>query len=154
MGKLYKAKVNEIRELRKQGYLQKETAEKVGVSEKTVGKYAPSSERRIAQSGRFKNIPDPVYRIIDSLLDHIDIIEKVIQLELDGVSCPRCLEGKLVFDKYKFFYVCSECGHILYTPNNICRNCYTINDLQNNPNIESGICRECGHDMYSFENEP
>jgi len=41
MGRLTKAKTDEIGKLRKEGYTQKETAEKVGVHIRTVRKYDP-----------------------------------------------------------------------------------------------------------------
>ena len=46
MGRLTKTKVDEIAKLRKQGYTQKETAEKVNVHLLTVRKYDPLKQNR------------------------------------------------------------------------------------------------------------
>ena len=46
MGRLIKAKIDEIARLRKQGYTQKETAEKLNVHIRTVRKYDPLREKK------------------------------------------------------------------------------------------------------------
>ena len=46
MGRLTKAKIDEIARLRKQGYTQKETAEKLNVHIRTVRKYDPLREKK------------------------------------------------------------------------------------------------------------
>ena len=46
MGRLTKAKIDEIAKLRQQGYTQKETGEKVEVHLRTVRKYDPLREQR------------------------------------------------------------------------------------------------------------
>ena len=50
MGRLTKAKIDEIAKLRQEGYTQKETAEKVGVHLRTVRKYDPLSEQKPVRS--------------------------------------------------------------------------------------------------------
>jgi len=47
MGRLTKAKVDEIRKLRQEGYTQKETAEKAKVHLRTVRKYDPLKEKPV-----------------------------------------------------------------------------------------------------------
>ena len=52
MGRLTKAKVDEIAKLRKQGYTQKETAEKANVHIRTVRKYDPLREKKASYAHR------------------------------------------------------------------------------------------------------
>ncbi len=46
MGRLAKAKIDEIEKLRKEGYTQKEVAEKVRVHPRTIRKYDPLHQQR------------------------------------------------------------------------------------------------------------
>jgi len=149
MGRLYKAKIDSIRELSEQGYLQKEVAEKVGVHVKTVRKYTASSGCSISRSGVSENIPESVRNVIASILDYIDLIESALQLDKNrNVHCPRCLEGEFDFDAVKMFYVCRKCGHRLDTPFDICRKCFTVNNILKDRTGGIYTCKECGHELH------
>lgn len=52
MGRLAKAKIDEISKLRKQGYTQKETAERVKVHLRTVRKYDPLKPKPTSEQDR------------------------------------------------------------------------------------------------------
>jgi hypothetical protein len=73
MGRLTKAKIDEIGKLREQGYTQKETAEKVKVHLRTVRKYDPLREKPVRPSReQAKELEEAISKLAakgDELLD-------------------------------------------------------------------------------------
>ena len=148
MGRLYKAKVDKIQELSKQGYLQREIAEKLGVHVKTVRKYDPTNRSISSGSNPTGSVPESIRNVIALMLDYIEFIE--INLQLDKVRngyCPRCSKKQFEFDAIKFIYQCGNCGYILLQSSDICRNCFAENSYDEEQGYSS-TCKECGYKMY------
>ncbi len=147
MGRLYKAKVDKIQELSKQGYLQREIAEKLGVHVRTVRKYDPSNRSTSSGSNPTGSVPESIRNVIALILDYIEFVGS--NLELDKIRngyCPRCSKKQFEFDAIKLVYECGNCGHKLVLPSDVCRNCFT----QNNYDEEQGYsstCKACGHEL-------
>ena len=96
MGRLIKAKIDEIAKLRKEEYTQKETAEKVGVHPRTVRKYDPLRQDR-AEKRSVENRLSVLEEAIRVCWDYIDLLYWVIvrspigdSLETKTYVCPRC----------------------------------------------------------------
>lgn len=71
MGRLTKSKIDEISKLRKQGYTQKETAEKANVHLRTVRKYDPLKEQRPRPTvERVREIEESCNRLAELGLAH------------------------------------------------------------------------------------
>jgi len=72
MGRLTKAKIDEIAKLRQQGYTQAETAEKVGVHLRTVRKYDPLREQRPTRPSaeQVKEIEEACWKLVALGLAH------------------------------------------------------------------------------------
>ncbi len=70
MGRLTKAKIDQIRKLRKDGYTQKETAEKVDVCLRTVRKYDPIREKPEPTRERVKDLEQVISELIAKGLLH------------------------------------------------------------------------------------
>jgi len=146
MGRLYKAKVNSIQGLLKQGYLQKEVAEKLGVSVRTVRKYDPSSRSRTSLGSCTAGIPELVRNVIVWMLDYMQFLEDTLELDkIRNGRCPRCGEKQFEFDAIKFVYRCGNCGYSMALPSYICRNCFAQNNFDQEDPYK---CRECGHKIY------
>lgn len=148
MGRLYKAKVDKIQELSKQGYLQREIAEKLGVHVRTVRKYDPSNRSTSSGSNPTGSVPESIRNVIALILDYIEFMES--NLELDKIRnghCPRCSEKQFEFDAIKFVYECGNCGHRLVLPSDVCRNCFTQNSFEEYQTRGLYTCKECGHKM-------
>ena len=148
MGRLYKAKVDKIQELSKQGYLQREIAEKLGLHVRTVRKYDPSNRSTSSGSNPTGSVPESIRNVIALILDYIDFMES--NLELDKIRnghCPRCSEKQFEFDAIKFVYECGNCGHRLVLLSDVCRNCFTQNSLEEYRTRGLYTCKECGHKM-------
>ena len=149
MGRLYKAKVDSIRELLKQGYLQKEVAEKLGVHVRTVRKYDPSSMPSTSHSGSTVSVLDLVRDTIAWILDYMDFIESSLQLDkIRNGRCPRCSEKKFEFDAIRLIYSYANCGYSLVSPSDICRNCFTQNPYDEDNDQDPFKCKECGHKIH------
>lgn len=129
MGRLSKAKVDQIQKLRKKGYLQKEVAEMAGVDIKTVRAYDPM--RRISKpevqaiKEPEKSTPDiELYKGLTKLANWVTILS----IHLPGkIYCPNCLfpSGLELEKKSKAVilrllddgdYRCSECGALFPSP--------------------------------------
>jgi len=91
MGRLTKAKMDEIRKLREQGYTQKETAEKVKVHLRTVRKYDPLREQR-----PISPTPDQVRELEEACSELV--AEGLVHKESDGRFRISSL-GKRVYVK-------------------------------------------------------
>jgi hypothetical protein len=117
MGRLSKKKVDEIKELLKQGYLDSEIAELVGVHSKTVAKYDPNRQKR---SNKWASIEYRVNELEEGLktcLDWLEVFHTGIQI--GAMFCPRCI-GDLELNQIEFAYVCKSCGHKIIWPLDWC----------------------------------
>lgn len=70
MGRLTKAKADEIEKLRKEGYTQKEVAEKVGVHLRTVRKYDPLREKPKPTREQVKELEEAISELAAKGLLH------------------------------------------------------------------------------------
>ncbi|MBW2342086.1 MAG: response regulator transcription factor [Deltaproteobacteria bacterium] len=148
MGRLYKVKVDEIQKLSKEGHLQKEIAERLGVNVRTVRKYAPSSRSTSSGSNPTGSVLESIRNVIAFILDHIEVMEN--HMELDKVRngrCPRCSEKQFELDPIKLVYRCGNCGHRLVLPSDVCRNCFAQNNYDEDTDQDPYKCKECGHEM-------
>ena len=131
MGRLSKAKIDQIHKLRKKGYLQTEVAEKVGVNVKTVKTYDPlrgtsrSGAKPTHELGRHTSHTS-LLSDVRSLADWVSLLF-LYTIDPDRVPCPRCLlqmrlsqeEESRVVDMDMLEdgnYECPECGYILTSP--------------------------------------
>ena len=136
MGRLSKAKIDQIHKLRRKGYLQKEVAEKVGVNVKTVKTYDPlrgtsrSGAKPTHELGRYKS-PTSLLSDIRSLADWVSLLF-LYTIDPDHVPCPRCLFSTQLSPEEKSGtvemnvlenddYECPECGYILTSPPKLSR---------------------------------
>ena len=148
MGRLFKARIDAIKELSKEGYLQREIAEKLGVHIRTVRKYAPTNRPTSSGSNLLGSVPESVRDTIAWILDYIEFIES--NLELDKIRngcCPKCSEKQFELDAIKFVYECGNCGYKLVLPSDVCRNCFTQNSFEEYQTRGLYTCKECGHKM-------
>ena len=141
MGRLTKKTIDEIVKLRKQGYTQKEAAERLRIHIRTVRKYDPL--RVFTKHPYIENDPIKSIRaVISVILVWLDVLSN----ELIGIDndCPRCGIDSLEYDGDKDLFICRECGYRLIMPENICRNCFAFNRLKFDRNYIERICQECG----------
>jgi predicted transcriptional regulator len=121
VGRLRKAKIDQIAKLRSEGYTQAETAEKIGVCLKTVRKYDPESISGSAKEWQeLKTLPQRVRKLEEvakslSLLALSNQIERIAKDEKYWLWCPKCdspVEVEELKDKKtkKSYYGCHECG--------------------------------------------
>lgn len=144
MGRLTKKKADQIANLRKQGYIQKEVAEKLGVHVRTVRKYDPT---RAAVKHRLtdNDTTESIGGVIPVILDWLDILAfLLLSSGKDKHACPGCCTDSLEFDPDEGTFICRKCGYRPIMPENICRNCYAINSLQFNKDSSIWVCQECG----------
>jgi len=134
MGRLSKAKIDQIQRLRKKGYLQKEVAKTVGVNIKTVRTYDPlrratESEIKPAQKLSGYIPPNSLLSDIRSLADWITLLYLFLS-DPNQIPCPHCLFPTPPSAKKKTKtvilrmlengdYKCPECGNILASPPNL-----------------------------------
>lgn len=120
MGKLRKTKIDSIIRLRKQGYTQAETAERVGVHVKTVQRHDPlrrSKNQTGLKTAEGSTIEDLEHHI-KCLGDWVDSLAMTLRSDLRvELLCPSCLEGTLTSDDEtgeRFF--CNDCGYEMPLP--------------------------------------
>ena len=134
MGRLSKAKIDQIQRLRKKGYLQKEVAKTVGVNIKTVRTYdplytAPKPGGKPVEKPEGHILPISLLKDIRSLADWIVILYPYI-VEPNEIPCPHCLFPPSLQPKRKpkkvvlemldnGDYRCPECGDTLVSPPNL-----------------------------------
>ena len=121
MGRLRKAKADQIAKLRGEGYTQAETAEKVDVCLKTVRKYDPTSIAGSAKEWKeLQTLPERV-RSLEQAVQSLSALAFSYQVEKVGKDekywawCPKCdcpVELEELEDKKtrKPYYGCHECG--------------------------------------------
>ena len=142
MGRLTKKKADQIANLRKQAYTQKEVAEKLGVHVRTVRKYDPT---RVTVKHRPTDATESIRGVIAVILDWLDILTLLLLSSgKDKHACPRCCIDSLEFDSEKETFICRECGYRPIMPENICRNCFALNRLEFDKDSSIWVCQECG----------
>ncbi len=119
MGRLRKAKIDEIIRLRNDGYTQQETAEKVGVNLKTVRKYDPLKQPKhvaISLEERVRCLEHFTHYIIGVAVDRAEY----------PPPCPHCenqhmllVEGRdleiRMTDPHVLTWACPKCAFFLDT---------------------------------------
>ena len=127
--------------MRKQGYTQKEVAQKLGVHIRTVRKYDPTHKAVKHQS--MDN--DTVESIRSVLLVILDWLDTLIYLLLGAVkhTCPRCHTDSLEFDLDEVAFICRKCGYRPVLLHDICRNCFAPNRLEFSKDSRIWVCQEC-----------
>jgi transcriptional regulator with XRE-family HTH domain len=121
MGRLVKAKIDEIAKLRLEGYTQKEVAQRLHLHPRTVRKYDPLHQERLQE----RSVEDRLSALEEAIRtswDWIGLLHMTMLLSDLGdilvhqeYECPRC-RGKLGYDDDEETYVCNECGHKFSNP--------------------------------------
>ena len=141
MGRLTKKKIDEIRGLRKQGYCQKEIAEKVHVHVKTVRKYDPTSKTR--KHHTLERRIEAIEQALAVMLDWLEISARPSVLS-DSLFCPRCqTEESLYYDLQEEVFICSECGFELVLLEAICPQCFSQDTLSFDIQRRRYVCEVC-----------
>ena len=131
MGRLSKAKIDQIQRLRKKGFLQKEVAKTVGVNIKTVRTYdplhtTPKPGGKPVRELKEHKLSISLLKDIRALADWITVLYQYT-MEPNKIPCPHCLfppslppkrEPKEVWLKMldNGDYKCPECGETLANP--------------------------------------
>ena len=113
MGRLRKSVVDTIVRLRKQGYTQAETAEKVGVHLKSVQKYDPlrKTKKMLSTAPTTSDTVKKLEKRVSFLGDWVESIRVTLKERMQlGLICPSCLEGELIGDE-SGHYVCNKCEY-------------------------------------------
>ncbi len=115
MGRLQKSVVDKIAKLRREGYTQAETAERVGVHLKSVQKYDPlrqSASGATAGSSKAMSAGDLV-AIVKTQGDFIEALLTTLRLEINvkRIRCPSCMEGGI--EEENGLYTCQKCGYAI-----------------------------------------
>ncbi len=156
MGRLAKAQIDEIAKLRKEGYTQKEIAERLHVHPRTVRKYDPSHE--IRQRGQ-RSTEDRLAALEEGVRSSWDLLELLHctmlrsdklrhSLEETTYPCPRC-DGKLKYDEQEATYVCGDCKHKLPSSLYWCYHCLSQQEMDYIETTEELVCRRCGTGRYA-----
>lgn len=153
MGRLTKAQVDEIAKLRKEGYTQKEVAERLHVHPRTVRKYDPLHQDRLEERS-VENRLSALEEAIRTCWDYIDLLYWAMarspiggSLEKETYVCPRC-SGKLRFDEEKVTYICVNCGHKFSIPYHWCYHCLSQAEMDYVEEIDDCVCPKCGAKRY------
>jgi len=153
MGKLTKTKTDEIDKLRKEGYSQKEIAERLHIHPRTVRKYDPLRQGR-SEERSVESRLSALEEAIRTCWDYIDLLYWVIErspianiLEKKTYSCPRC-NGKLRYDEEKATHICADCGHEYPLPEHLCYCCLSQEQMDYVEEIDDWVCRKCGAKRY------
>jgi len=134
MGRLSKAKIDQIQRLRKKGFLQKEVAKTVGVNIKTVQTYDPLHKTskpggKPVQELKEHELYISLLKDIRTLADWLAVLY-LGTMEPNKIPCPRCLfpssllpemESKTVMLKMleNGDYKCPECGETFESPSKL-----------------------------------
>jgi len=157
MGRLTKTKVDEIARLRKQGYTQKETAEKVNAHLRTVRKYDPLHESKPREE---KSLAERMTAVEEGLRTCWDLLyllhttmlfsdELSSNLEQGLFSCPRCGEY-LSYEDYGdgyYRYHCWQCDFKIPLFSELCYKCLSQGEID--LETDDYVCRKCGTPRYT-----
>jgi len=153
MGRLAKAQIDEIAKLRKEGYTQKEIAERLHVHPRTVRKYDPLRQER-SEERSVENRLSVLEEAIRVCWDYIDLLYWAVLrsaigecLEKEMYLCPRC-NGKLIYDEDKVTYICKKCGHKFSILSDWCYNCLSTAESVWSDEIDDPVCPKCGARRY------
>ena len=154
MGRLTKTKVDQIARLRKQGYTQKETAEKVNVNLRTVRKYDPLRENRPREGMPLEDRMTAVEDGVRTCWDMLHILHRVMLeseelnniLEERSLTCPRCGE-ELFFDGLELAHICCNCDFQMPMFLKVCYKCLSREEVDSDEN--DPICSKCGTPLYT-----
>lgn len=157
MGRLAKAKIDEIAKLREEGYTQKEIAERLHLHPRTVRKYDPSHE--IKQRGQRLSTEDRLAALEEAVRNSWDLIELLhcVMLRSDELGhmlekttypCPRC-NGKLRYVDQEATYVCSNCGHKFPPSLYWCYHCLSQQEMEYVEATGELVCLRCGTLRYA-----
>jgi DNA-binding CsgD family transcriptional regulator len=140
MGRLTKAKIDQIAKLRKEGYTQQETAQKTGVHVRTVRKYDVTRTRKgLDNKTTIRNAQQAILVLVDWLWVFIYPL-----LSEENLCCPRCLGESLSFDDTAGTFICQQCGHRMILPEKVCENCLSLNTISFDQEVKSQVCQKCG----------
>jgi DNA-binding CsgD family transcriptional regulator len=140
MGRLTKAKIDQIAKLRKEGYTQQETAQKTGVHVRTIRKYdVTRSQKELDNKTTIRNAQQAILVIMDWLWVFIN----PLFLE-EGLQCPCCLAESMSYDAEAETFLCRQCGHKMILPWYVCENCLSLNTISFDRVIKKRVCRICG----------
>ena len=117
MGRISKKKIDEIRGLLKQGYLDSEIAKLLGVHPKTVAKYDLNRQKRSNKWDEIDNRITELDKGLKTCLDWLEVFHTGIHR--GEMFCPRCI-GDLDLNQIDFSYVCQSCGHKISWPLDWC----------------------------------
>jgi hypothetical protein len=143
MGKISKEKRDQIAKLRKEGYCQKEIAQKVGVSVRTVRNYDPTRKSKPVSHDHADQRLKAMWEVIPLILDWLDIL---IPLLLFGENheCPRCGAEEIEFDPGELIFFCYNCELSLTFPREICRECLSLYHVHHDERDTAWVCSACG----------
>ncbi len=143
MGRITKAKIDQIGKLRTEGYCQKEIAQKVGVHVRTVRKYDPTRKCKAESLNPTEQRLRAVWEVIPLILDWLHIL---IPLLLFGENheCPRCGSEETESDPEDLIFYCSNCELSLLFPREICRECLSLYHMHHDERDRAWVCAKCG----------
>lgn len=147
MGRLLKKEVDEIAHLRKQGYAQKEVAQKLGVHVRTVRKYDPThkaAEHRDMNNDAVESIKSVLPVILDWLeIQTYSLLKELICDNKHKHICPRCHNESFEYGIEEAAFICRECGYRPVMPYDICRSCFANRILEFDKDSRTWLCQEC-----------
>ena len=143
MGRLLKSKIDQIVSLRKQGYCQKEIAEKLDVHIKTVRKYDPTSGSDTSKPVHVEKSVEAIREVLLAVLDLLDVMVPLL-LDKDNHPCPKCYAESLGFDVRQVAFICRNCGYTLILPSDICYHCLSQGKMDYNKESRKWFCQQCG----------
>ena len=141
MGRLLKKKVDQIADLRKQGYTQKEVAQKLGVHVRTVRKYDPT-HTAVKSHPIDNDTIESIRGVLPTIFDWLDILMYLLLGDAKH-NCPRCHTNALEFDLDEVAFICRKCGYRPVLPHDICRSCFALDRLEFDPDSRMWVCRQC-----------
>ena len=140
MGRLTKAKVDQIGKLRNEGYTQQEVAQKIDVHVRTVRKYDVTRTKNSLDN---KTTIRNVQQTIRVIMDWVWVLIWPLMSEED-LNCPNCLGESVSYDEEVNTFVCHQCGYRMVLPDDICENCLALNAVVFDQVTKKRVCRECG----------
>ena len=144
LGILEKRKRDMIVKMRKEGYIQREIAEKLGVNLKTVRKYDHStscgSGKRRTQEERLTACEAAIRTALD-WLHLLWFMAPTDQL----YDCPKCGSYRMKYDDYvESTFVCERCGYQYTLPFHLCHECFS-RDINYDDYPGYAVCERCGN---------